>query len=77
MPAHIRTDRGLRLTLSNEGETLDTQVAATGEAAVKVAILMLASRDELRHGDQLAIRYVEDGQNATVVRGLRRPGGAE
>jgi hypothetical protein len=77
MPAHIRTDRGLRLTLSNEGETLDTQIAATGEAAVKVAVMMIVSRDELRHGDILTVRLAEDGQNATVMRGLRRPGGAE
>ena len=77
MPAHIRTDRGLRLTLTNEGETLDTQVAATGEAAVKVAVMMLVSRDELRHGDQLTVRHIEDGTNASLVRGLRRPQGGD
>ena len=78
MPGHtiVGHRASLRLTLSNEGETLDTQIAATGEAAIKTAVMMIVSRDELRHGDILTVRFAEDGQNATVVRGLRRPEGA-
>jgi hypothetical protein len=74
MPAHtlVGTDGSLVLTLSNNGELLDSQMAATPEAAVKVAVLMIVSRDELHHGDQLTVRHAEDEQGATVPR-LRRP----
>jgi hypothetical protein len=44
MPVFIRTDRGDLLTLSNRGEVLDTQLAATPQEANRVAIMMLASR---------------------------------
>jgi hypothetical protein len=63
MPAHtiVGLPTSLRLTLSNDGEQLDSQLAASGEAAIKVAVLMIASRDELRHGDQLTVRLASDG----------------
>jgi hypothetical protein len=67
----------LRLTLSNEGEQLDSQLAASGEAAIKVAVLMIASRDELRHGDQLTVRVADDGADGMLVRGLPRPQGGD
>jgi hypothetical protein len=48
MPVFIRTERGdLRLTASNCGAVLDTQLAATPQDADRVAIMMLASRDVL------------------------------
>jgi hypothetical protein len=54
MPVFIRTDRGdLRLTLSNQGQVLDTQLAATPQEANRVAIMMLASRDIFDVGDAL------------------------
>jgi hypothetical protein len=52
MPVFSRTDRGeLRLTLSNGTEVLDGQTAATPAEAARIGIMMLASRDELNHGD--------------------------
>jgi hypothetical protein len=79
MPARMIVGHraSLRLTLSNDSETIDTQIAATGEAAIKTAVLMIVSRDELCHGDILTVRYADDGTNATVVRGLRRPQGGD
>jgi hypothetical protein len=63
MPVFIRTDRGdLRLTLSNRGEVLDTQLAATPQEANRVAIMMLASRDVFDVDDVL-ICLRADGDN--------------
>ena len=62
MPVHIRTDRGdLRLTLSNDGEVLDSQLAATPQEANRIGIMMLASRDAFDGGDTLTCRYVVRG----------------
>ncbi len=74
MPIHIRAGVGdLRLTLSNGDEVLDSQVAATGAEAARVAIMMIASRDELTDDDTLTVRNAAEVQSATVLRG---PGGA-
>jgi hypothetical protein len=63
MPVFVRTDRGdLRLTLSNRGAVLDTQLAATPQEANRVAIMMLASRDVFDIGDVL-ICLRADGDN--------------
>jgi hypothetical protein len=76
MPGFIRTERGdLRLTLSNEGNVLDSQLAATPQEANRVAIMMIASRDAFDIGDTLTCQRAEDGQDAAVVRGLPRPQG--
>jgi hypothetical protein len=74
MPVHIRstTYGNLRLTLSNNGEVLDTQLAATPQEANRIGIMMLASRDELNAGDTLSCRH--EAQSATVLRG---PGGEQ
>jgi hypothetical protein len=77
MPARtiVGLPTSLRLTLSNDhDEPLDSQLAADGERAVKVAILMIASRDELRHGDKLTAHDAGEAQSATVLRG---PGGGQ
>jgi hypothetical protein len=61
MPVYAPTHRGdLRLTLSNGGELLDVQLAATPQEASRVAIMMLASRDALNHGDTLAVRNADE-----------------
>jgi hypothetical protein len=74
MPVHIRsTAHGdLRLTLSNAGEVLDTQVAATPQEANRIGIMMLASRDELNAGDTLSCRRADEARDVTLVPG---PGG--
>jgi hypothetical protein len=58
MPVYTRIDRDgdLRLTLSNGDEVVDVQHAATSHEASRVAIMMLASRDVLNHGDTLTVR---------------------
>jgi hypothetical protein len=44
----------------------DTQLAASGEQAIETAVLMIASRDELRHGDQLT-RLADDAADSMLV----------
>jgi hypothetical protein len=74
MPIHIRsTVHGdLRLTLTHNGEVLDTQLAATPQEANRIGIMMLASRDAFDAGDTLMCRRVDEAQSATLVPG---PGG--
>jgi hypothetical protein len=75
MPAYTRSDSGdLRLTLTNNGEVLDTQLAATPQEANRVGIMMLASRNALNHGDTLTCRHADEAQSAAVLRG---PGGGQ
>jgi hypothetical protein len=45
----------LIVTFSNAGKEEETQLAASGERALKIALLMLARRDA-RHGDQLTVQ---------------------
>jgi len=73
MPVHIRSGVGdLRLTLTNGGEVLDSQVAATPQEANRIAIMMIASRDAFDAGDTLTCRRADEGRSATLVPG---PGG--
>ena len=74
MPAHIRsiTHGDLRLTLTSGGEIVDNQLAATGEEAARIGIMMLASRDALHPGDRLDVRHADEVPSATSVPG---PGG--
>ncbi len=73
MPVHIQSGHGdLRLTLSNNSEVLDTQIAATPREANRVGIMMLASRDELHVGDTLTCRRADEPPSAALVPG---PGG--
>ena len=74
MPVHIRSPHGdLRLTLTNNGEVLDSQVVATPQEANRIAIMMIASRDAFDAGDTLTCRRADEGQSATIVPG---PGGS-
>jgi hypothetical protein len=73
MPVYLRTDRGdLRLTLTSDGEVIDSQLAATPQEANRVGIMMLASRDAFDVGDTLTCRHANEGREANMVRG---PGG--
>jgi hypothetical protein len=49
----------LLVTFSNDGKEEETQLAASGERALKIALLMLARRDALRHGDQLTVQKTD------------------
>ena len=58
MPARTsapRHDGALLLTLTNDGRELETQIAASGEHAIKVGVLMLCHQDVLRPGDMLRV----------------------
>jgi hypothetical protein len=65
MPVFIRTDRrDLRLTLTSDGEVIDSQLAATPQEANRVAIMMIASRDAFDVGDTLTCRRVGEGHDS-------------
>jgi len=55
MPAHINPNGKFVATFWRDGEVLDARTAATGERALKAAILMLAELDDLRGGDRLTV----------------------
>jgi hypothetical protein len=55
MPAHVNLNSKFTVTIFRDGDVLDTRTAATGERALKTAILMLAELDELQGGDRLAV----------------------
>jgi len=56
MVARTRTEPGLLLvTFETDGEEPEQELAQTGERALKTALLMIARRDSLRHGDKLTV----------------------
>ena len=72
MPLLLRTDRGdLRLILSNGGEVLDSQLAATPQEANRVAIMIIASRDAFDIGDTLTCQQATEGQDITLAKADR------
>ena len=73
MPAYARSERGdLIVTFTTDGEDPEIQLVSSGEQAVGVAVLMIARRPRLYHGDALTVRNADEDQSATVLAG---PGG--
>jgi hypothetical protein len=58
MVACLHPQVGLRVAFERNGRERDSQVAPTGERALKVALLMLAKLDDLRDGDMLLVTEV-------------------
>jgi hypothetical protein len=58
MVARIRSQVGFRVAFERNGRERDSQVAPTGERALKLALLMLAKLDDLRDGDMLIVTEV-------------------
>jgi hypothetical protein len=55
MVARIQPNGRFVVTIFRDGEVLDARTAATGERALKMALLMLASLDDLQNGDRLTV----------------------
>jgi len=55
MPAHINLNSKFTISFIRDGVVLDARSAATGERALKAAILMLAELDDLQGGDRLTV----------------------
>jgi hypothetical protein len=73
MPAYTRSERGdLVVTFTTDGEDPEIQLVSSGEQAVRVAVLMIARRSRLHHGDALTVRSADEAPSATVLQG---PGG--
>jgi hypothetical protein len=73
MPAYTRSERGdLVVTFTTDGEDPEIQLVSSGEQAVRVAVLMIARRSRLYHGDALIVRSADEAPSATVLQG---PGG--
>ncbi len=58
MVARLQSQSGLRVTFWRCGLKRDSQVAPTPERALKTAIVMLASLDDLIDGDKLTVTEV-------------------
>jgi hypothetical protein len=76
MPAHVQNDDGdLLVTFGCEGQDDQEEIATTGKQALKIARRMLATVDELHHGDLLSIWRLPKRGPATVrSTRLRRAG---
>jgi len=59
MVVHIRTRAGLLVIFSRDGREVESDLAPTGDRALKSAVLMLARLDHLQDGDQLTVREVD------------------
>jgi hypothetical protein len=55
MVARVRSTVGLTVTFHREGREEESVKAATGERALKAALLLLAKLDELQNGDWLMV----------------------
>jgi len=55
MPVHTNLNSKFVVTIFRDGEVLDARTAATGERALKAAIMMLAELDDLQGGDRLTV----------------------
>ena len=55
MPARTNPQSRFTVSFLRDGDVLDARTAATGERALKIAILMLAELDDLQDGDRLTV----------------------
>jgi hypothetical protein len=55
MSARVNPNSKFTISFIRDGEVLDARTAATGERALKLALLMLATLDELQNGDRLTV----------------------
>jgi hypothetical protein len=68
MPDYTRSERDdLVVTFTTNGEEPEIQLVSSGEQAVRVAVLMVARRPRLYHGDALTVRNADEGPSATVL----------
>src|SRR5215470_9754088 len=67
MPAHIQPLTDLRVTFWRCGLERDNQVAPTPERALKAAIVMLASLDDLIDGDKLTVTVPKNQISALLI----------
>lgn len=58
MPARLQPLTGLKITFWRCGLERNSQVAPTPERALKTAIVMLASLDDLIDGDRLTVTEI-------------------
>jgi hypothetical protein len=55
MVARTRTERGLVVIFSRDGEPPDSRYVADGKQAWASAIALISQHEELRHGDVLTV----------------------
>jgi hypothetical protein len=68
MVGRLQPQIGLRVTFWRCGLERDSQIAPTPERALKAAIVMLASLDDLIDGDRLTVTEIgRGGQRARAV----------
>jgi hypothetical protein len=68
MVARVQSHHGhLLVTFTTDGEEPEVQLVSSGERALKVALLMIAKRDVLRHGDQLSVKRADEGYDVSEM----------
>jgi hypothetical protein len=55
MVARVIRTAGLSVAFTRDGDEMEVQIAATGEQALRRALLMLAKLDYLQDGDRLTV----------------------
>ena len=67
MPARIQPLTGLKVTFWRCGLERDSAVASTPERALKAAVVMLASLDDLIDGDKLTVTVHKNQISALLI----------
>jgi hypothetical protein len=68
MVARVQSYHGhLVVTFTTDGDEPEIQLVSTDERGIRVALRMIAKRDELRHGDQLTVTRADDGYETREV----------
>ena len=55
MVGRIRSRSSVRVSFERDGREQESEVAPTGAAAIKVALLMIVRQDHLQDGDRLTV----------------------
>ena len=58
MVARVIRTAGLSVAFHRDGQEIEVQIAATGERALRAAIVMLARLEALQDGDRLTVMEV-------------------
>jgi hypothetical protein len=60
MVARTRPERELAIIFNRDGENPETKIVPNAHRAATVAILMIATRNELHAGDQLLVQHYDE-----------------
>ena len=67
MPAYVRREPGLAVTLTRASQAPDRRHAADGHQAIVLALTMLAALPELGPGDRLTVEHHDAPEDLPAV----------